>query len=267
MTPRITKTVAVFGAIVGLACVDMSAPKGPASISLLQLPSPSVVVGDSMRDSTGAPAPLNVIAYDANGTPLSDFTPQLFITDTGAVAHLIATSGILVGDKLGSVRVVGQVAGLQTPAATIPVTIAPTLIARTGSTTDTLRAPLTADTSVSSRGKLAAAVLVTGAEKAGAQGFVVRFKLQYAPRSASSTAAAIFLADDRGQPSVVDTTDGSGRASRDVVVITPFLGDSAVLFGKVDSVVVLAEASYKRALVSGAPVRIVIPLKVAATLP
>jgi len=267
VSPSITKILVVIGAVVGLACVDMSAPKGPASISLLQLPSPSVVIGDSMRDSTGAPAPLSVIAYDANGVPVSDFTPEVFITDTTGAAHLVTTSRILIGDKLGSVHVVGQIGALQTPPATIPVTIAPTLIARVGATTDTLRAPLTADTSVASRGKQAAAVLVTGAEKAGAQGFIVHFTLQYAPRSANSAAPAIFLADDRGQPSVVDTTDGSGRASRDVVVITPFLGDSAVLFGKIDSVVVLAQASYRRALVSGSPVRIVIPLKVAAKLP
>lgn len=267
MTPRITKTVAVIGAIIGVACVDMSAPKGPASISVLQLPSPSVVVGDSMRDSTGAPARLNVIAYDASGTPLSDVTPEFFITDTGAAAHIVPATGVLVGDKLGSVRIIGQIGALQTPVATVPVTIAPTLIERSGSTTDTLRAPLTADTSAASRGKLAAAVLVTGAAKVGAQGFIVRFKLLYAPRSASSTSQAVFLADDQGRPSTVDTSDASGRASRDVVVITPFLGDSAVLFGKVDSVVVLAEASYKRALVSGSPVRIVIPLKVAAKLP
>jgi hypothetical protein len=262
-----TKIVAVIGAIIGVACVDMSAPKGPASISLLQLPSPSVVVGDSMRDSTGAPAKLNVIAYDASGTPLSDVTPEFFITDTGAAAHIVSATGVLVGDKLGSVRIIGQIGSLQTPVATIPVTVAPTLIARVAASKDTLEAPLTADTSVASRGKLAAAVFVTGAEKAGAEKFVVRFTLVYAPRSASNAQPAVFLADDQGKPSVVDTTDASGRASRDVIVITPFLGDSAVLFGRVDSVVVLAEASYKRELVPGSPVRIVIPLKVAAKLP
>lgn len=267
MTPRIAKIVAVIGATIGLACVDMSAPKGPASISVLQLPSPSVVVGDSMRDSNGVPAKLNVIAYDANGVPLPDFTPQFFITDTGAAAHISSTTGVLIGDKLGSVRIVGQIGGLQTPVVTVPITVAPTLIARVAASKDTLEAPLTADTSVASRGKLPAAVLVTGAEKAGAQSFIVRFTLVYAPRSANNSQPAVFLADDQGKPSVVDTTDASGRASRDVVVITPFLGDSAVLFGRVDSVVVIAEASYKRAAVPGSPVRIVIPLKVAAKLP
>jgi hypothetical protein len=267
VTPRTTKILAVIGATIAVACVDMSAPNGPASISLLQLPSPSVVVGDSMRDSTGAPAALNVIAYDASGAPLSDFTPQFFITDTAAAAHIVSTTGILVGDKLGSVRIIGQIGALQTPVATVPVTVAPTLIERTTSSKDTLEAPLTADTSVARAGKLAAAVLVTGADKAGAQGFVVHFTLAYAPRSANNSPAAVFLADERGKPSTVDTTDASGRASRDVVVITPFLGDSAVLFGQVDSVVVVAETSYRRALVSGAPVRIVIPLKVAAKLP
>jgi hypothetical protein len=266
VTPRITKIFAVIGATIGLACVDMSAPKGPASISLLQLPSPSVVVGDSMRDSTGAPAKLNVIAYDANGSVITDFTPQFFITDTGPAAH-INSSGVLVGDKLGSVSIIGQVGTLQTPAMPVPVTVAPTLMARSGSTTDTLKAPLTADTSVASRGKLAAAVRLTGGDQVGAQKFIVHFKIDYAPRSAKETVPAIFLADDQGKPSTVDTTDASGGASRNIVVITPFLGDSAVLFGRVDSVVVIAEASYKRVPVPGSPVRIVVPLKVAAKLP
>ena len=266
MISRIATTVATLGAVIGIACVDMSAPKGPASISVLQLPSPSVVIGDVMRDSTGAPAKLGVIAYDANGTPIADIVPQFFITDTAPVAHFDA-SGTLVGDKAGTVRIIGQVSSLQTPPVSVPVTAAPTKIARAGTTTDTIRAPLAVDTL--QRGKSAAAVLVTGADAAGSQGFIVRYTLQYAPAKLdTSKAAAVFLADDSGKPSTADTTDGSGRASRDVVVIGRLLADQALKSGqRIDSAVVVAQTSYKGALVSGSPVQLVFPIKVTIPTP
>ena len=263
---RIATTVALVGAVIGMACVDMSAPNGPSSISVLQLPSPSVVIGDVMRDSLGAPAKLGVIAYDANGAPITDIAPQFFITDSVPVAHFDA-AGMLVGDKAGTVHIIGQVSSLQTPPVTLAVTPAPTKIAAASTTRDTIRAPLAADTL--QRGKVGAAVLVTGAANAGSQGFIVRYTLQYAPAKLdTSKAAAVFLADDAGKPSTADTTDGSGRASRDVVVIGRLLADQALKAGqKTDSAVVLAQTSYKGALVSGSPVRLVFPIKVTIPTP
>jgi hypothetical protein len=258
----------VIGAIVAVACVDMSAPKGPASISALQLPSPSVVVGDVMRDSTGAPAKLDVIAYDASGARLTDVAPQFFATDSGAPAT-VDLSGTVTGTKVGTVHVVGQIGTLQTPAAAIPVTVAPTLIARTTTTTDTLIAPLSVDTT--QKGTGAAAVTVTGVgptAPVGATGFIVKYKLLHAPSTISSSKSpAVFLADDQGNPSTVDTTDAAGHASRSVVVITAFLGDTSLLKGSVDSAVVTAETSYKGALVSPSPLRMVIPIVVRVKLP
>jgi len=266
--PRTATILAVIGAIIGVACVDMSAPSGPASISALQLPSPSVVVGDVMRDSLGAPAKLGVIAYDASGAKLTDVSPQFFVTDSGAPAT-VDLSGAVTGTKLGIVHVVGQIGTLQTPAAAIPVTVAPTLIARTSTTIDTLIAPLSVDTT--QRGTAAAAVTVTGVgatAPVGVTGFLVKYTLVQAPSTiASAKTAAVFLADDQGRPSTVDTTDAAGHASRNVVVITAFLGDTSLLKGKVDSAVVTAQTSYKGALVSPSPIRFVIPIVVRLKLP
>jgi hypothetical protein len=246
-----------------MACVDMSAPKGAASISVLQLPSPSVVIGDVMRDSLGAPAKLGVIAYDANGSPMTDVAAQFFITDSLPVAHFDA-SGALVGDKAGSVHIIGQVGSLQTPAVTLPITVAPTKITAAGKT-DTIKAPLVADTLTND--KKLAEVLVTGAGDAGSQGFIVRYTLQYAPAK-KDTAAAVFLVDDAGKPSSTDTTDASGRAGRNVAVNARRLADPALLGGqKVDSAVVLVQTSYKGVLVPGSPVRLVFPIKVIIPTP
>lgn len=266
MISRIATILAVIGAVIGVACVDMSAPSGPASISKLQLPSPSVVIGDVMRDSTGAPAKLSVIAYDANGARMTGVEAQFFVTDTGAPATLDA-SGTLTGTRMGTVHVVGQIGALQTPVEAIPVTVAPKLIARRSATADTLIAPLSTDST--QRGHDSAAVTVSGDSSLGAAGFIVKYALVYAPfTSSTSKSPAVFLADDQGNVSNVDTTDASGNASRSVVVISAFLGDAELLAGhKVDSAVVTAQASYKGALISPSPIRIVIPIVVRLKLP
>lgn len=260
MIPRIATILAVIGAVIGVACVDMSAPAGPASISALQLPSPSVVVGDVMRDSTGAPAKLSVIAYDANGARLTDVATQFFVTDTGAAATVDA-SGLLTGTKTGTVHVVGQIGALQTPVAAITVTVAPTHI--TSTAPDTLRPPPSIDTT--QRASKPDTVKVTGAGGVGAVGFVVKYALLQAPSTAaSSKSPAVYLGDDQGKPSTVDTTDASGIAIRNVWVVSAFLSDTVLanlLRGGVDSAVVTAQTSYKGALVSPSPIKIVIPIK------
>lgn len=268
MIPRIATILAVIGAVIGVACVDMSAPKGPASISALQLPSPSVVIGDVMRDSTGAPAKLSVIAYDANGAKLSDVATQFFVTDTGAPATVDA-SGVVTGTKAGTVHVVGQVGALQTPVASILITVAPKLIARADTITrvDTVHA----STDTTQRDAVAAAVKVSGDSGVGAAGFIVKYTLVHAPPTKStSKTPAVFLVDDQSNPSTVDTTDASGQASRKVVVVGAFLADTtlaSLLSGKPDSAVVTAQTSYKGALVSPSPIRIVIPIVATLKLP
>ncbi|HEU4787096.1 MAG TPA: hypothetical protein VFS57_06800, partial [Gemmatimonadaceae bacterium] len=72
MIRRTTTILLVALATLAAACLDMSAPKGAASISLLQLPSGYVVRGDVMRDSGGAAAKLVVLAYDGDGKVIED---------------------------------------------------------------------------------------------------------------------------------------------------------------------------------------------------
>lgn len=271
MIRRIVTPLITIAALTALACVDMSAPKGAASISQLLLPSPSVVVGDTMRDSTGAVASLRVIAYDANDAPIAGLPTTFFITDTSKLAH-IASSNMLVGDKQGSVHIIGQVSGVQTNPATVPVTVAPTTFAlsTTLALPDTFVVPFTGgnDTTSSSTGTQAIAVTLKGVGDTASLMFIVKYQLAYAPATKqSSSSAAVFLADDNGKPSLVDTTDVSG-ASRRVVVKSALLADAAVQGGtKSDSVVVLVMASYKGKPVNGSPIRVKLPLKGKLVLP
>jgi hypothetical protein len=258
----------VIGAVIVVACVDMSAPNGPASISALQLPSPSVVVGDVMRDSTGAPAKLGVIAFDADGKRLTDQSPQFFSTDSAGPA-LVDLAGAVLGNKVGTAHVVGQIGTLQTPIAAIPVTVAPKTIAPTATKIDTLFAPLSGDTA--QHGSTPVAVTVSGDSGVAAVGFIVKYTLVKAPATKSgSKLPAVYLADDANPPipSTVDTTDASGHASRNLIVVTALLADTTLLLpGRVDSAVVTAQTSYKGALVPPSPIRFVIPIVVRLKLP
>ncbi|HSQ30124.1 MAG TPA: hypothetical protein VLN49_09755 [Gemmatimonadaceae bacterium] len=264
MIRRTTTILLVALATLAGACLDMSAPKGPASISLLRLPSGYVVRGDVMRDSAGAAAKLGVLAFDGDGQPIADVTPEFFIIDSNPAAHFDA-SGTLVGDRLGSIRVIGQIGNLQTPLTSIPITLAPTTIVR-GQGTDTIRAPLGAD-SASSIGSTPLSVIVRGLGDTTVQGVVVHYTITRTLES-SSQQPAVYIGDASNKPASADTTDGSGNASKKrLVVLTRRLADQALVSGqKVDSAVVEASATYKGAPLANSPLRIVVPVRVTISI-
>lgn len=250
----------MLGATLAVACVDMSAPKGPAYISTLLLPSPSVVVGDVMRDSNGTPAPLAIVAYNSDNSAITGSVAQFFVVDTLRYAHL--TSGNqLFGDKIGTTRVVGQIGNLQTTAISVPVTYAPDTLKKV-TAFDTLNAPLGAD-SATSLSTLALGVMVRSALDSAAQGFIVHYVIIHAPRTASSaTSPAVYLADDNGKPALADTSDATGLASPRLAVNTYFMADSArfVTGTYVDSVVIDASAKYNGRVIKGSPIRFIVRL-------
>lgn len=265
MNRRIVGSLVTIAAVTAIACVDMSAPKGASSISQLILPSPSVVVGDTMRDSLGNVAPLNVIAYDGKDSAISGLEKLFFITDSTKAAHL-AKGTFVIGDKQGTTQIVGQVSGVQTLPAPVFVTVEPKTFALATSPAlpDTFSIPLTkpGDTTAASTGSQAIAVTLKGVGDTASLGFLVSYKLAYAPPAiAGTTVPAVFIGADASKQSLVDTTDASG-ASRSVIVRTGLLDPS-----KIDSVVVLISTSYKGKPVSGSPIRVKLPLKIKTVLP
>jgi len=262
---RRTTTILLVGlATLAAACLDMSAPKGAASISLLQLPSGYVVRGDVMRDSAGAAAKLAVLAYDGDGKPIEDVPAQFFIVDSNPAAHFDA-SGVLVGDRLGSIRVIGQIGNLQTPLTSIPITLAPLTIAPVP-IKDTLAAPLGSD-SVSSIGHKALSAVVRAAGDTVVPGVSVHFAITRTLAS-SSQGPAVYIGDAGGKPSIRDTTtDASGSASRTVYVLTRRLADPGIVCGqKADTVIVEASATYKGAPLAGSPARIIGPVCISVSI-
>ena len=215
-----------------------------------------------MRDSTGAPAMLSVIAYDADGNRISGVTPQFVITDSIKFAHFDA-SGVLTGDSLGIVNVLGEFGNLQTPVAHIPITVAPTSI-QAVPPVDTFRVTYTADTTPVAT---PIGAVISGANGTFAQGFVVHFALTYAPATKAGKSPAVSLRNG-DTLSVAGPTDASGHVSRSLDVIVPFLADTAFAAGlKVDSAVIEMTASYKGLPIPGSPIRLVLPIVIKVSLP
>lgn len=239
MTPaRLSRRAAAFaGATLGwyvLSCTEVPAPEGGVvSISNVRRPSPGVVVGDTMRDSTGMVAPLRVIAYGIDDEPLAAPPPASFVAlDT--TAHLSGSR--LIGDRVGIVRVVGKVGTLQTRPDTIPVTLSPDTLVRSDSTLHRVSYSLTGDTVVNS-GELGTIVQHLLPAASGVQAVIVKYAITKSPTGKSSPTALLMSGT---RESARDTSDGSGRASRVARLRLNALGSLGV-----DTVLVDATASYR----------------------
>ena len=253
----------LVGVATAVACIDMSAPAGAAAISLVQLPAPFVVRGDTMRDSTGAVAPVTVTSYNAEGEPIA-FPFELFVLDTMFRAHF-TVNHLLLGDKLGNVTVVGQASGVQTLSVNVPVTVRPTTIVL-GTKPDTLRAPLGSDSASSiGRSNPPLSTIVKGAGDTTVQGVIVHYRITRTLPSSSTTIPSVYIGDASGKPTETDTTDAQGVAGKRYVTVLTRLLTGPVL-QQPDSVVVEATASYKGAYLTFAPLRIVTPVKVVISI-
>src|SRR6266566_4499204 len=103
--------VSIGGAV---ACTDISGSSTSVlSIQFDTLPSPSVVVGDTLRDTTGAVIRPVVHAFNFKGEEILP-TPVFFLSpDSGVTVDSI--TGIVVGDSLRSTpaRIIATVGRLQ----------------------------------------------------------------------------------------------------------------------------------------------------------
>lgn len=229
---------AVLGAITWwlVSCREIPAPEGGVlALSPIMLPSPGLVAGDTMRDSTGFVAPLRVTAYALNGDSLSPQPTATFVVlDTGA--HL--AGALLIGDNVGrTVRVVGTVGSLQTQFASVKVTALPDTIVAADSIVHRKAYSINAGDTVSVSPELS--VLVQNlATSAGVEAVIVRYVIDRAPPTTGS-GATVVLASGNVRSSR-DTTDASGRAAR-----TARLRIAALNRFTTDTVMVSATAAYR----------------------
>lgn len=222
-----------------VSCREIPAPAdGVQSISALTLPSPGLVAGDTMRDSLGFAAPLNLIAYSVGGLPLDPQpVPTFVVIDTGA--HL--TGGrYLVGDTPGTtVRVVGTVSSLQTQPVPFKVTLLPDTLVAADSTLHHKDYLLADGDSVIASADLNVLVQHRATTPSGVDAVIVNYMIDKSPAAKPDQGPTVVLRSASAQSSR-DTTANAGRAAR-----SARLRIAAMTTFTTDTVIVSANASYR----------------------
>jgi hypothetical protein len=248
--------LACIAAIVALtlgtfACEDLSGDsKSVLSLEFDSLATPSVVVGDTLRDTTGAVALPVVHAFNFNGDEIES-APIWFQSPDSGISVDSAT-GIVVGDSLRSTpaRIIATIAKLQA-IQQVTVTLRPDLIGGQH-VSDSLEYSLLDTTQNVS--PVLSIKLTHGAapNDSAVPAYIVSFSIvsESAPELGE-------LVNESKKPSSVDTTDASGIAGR-AIRLHPLLLSSD---NPVDSIIVNATAKYRGVPVSGSPVRLVLKVK------
>jgi hypothetical protein len=235
-----------------LACTDVSGSSTSVlSIQFDSLAAPSVVVGDTLRDTTGAVIVPVVRAFNFNGDEITSVTVRFQSPDSGVVVDSI--SGIIVGDSLRSTpaRIIATVGTLQA-IQRVAVTLRPDLITALHDRDSLSYSVLDTTLNVTSEQTMLTVKLTHGVapNDSVVKSYIVSFEIveQADPRLAE-------LVNGSGKPSIVDTTDANGVAGR-AIRLHPLFLTSAV-----DSIIVNATTKYRGVEVSGSPVQLVLLVK------
>ena len=198
--------------VAAVACFELSDPgEGVTSISSIDVPWPSVAVGDTMRDSTGAVAPLRVVAFDANGDTVRDASATFTVLDTGLT---VDAAGLVRGGQTAlasAVRVIATVEVLQSPIANIRVVPRPTAVRDTmirPADSTAARYPPPSAFSDTTLGPFGFRVL---SGTTGVPAWLVRFRLLRSTfRPIDAASPVVTLETDEGRSSLTDTTNADG---------------------------------------------------------
>jgi len=232
-----------------LACTDI--PTGDddlLSFEFAPLPSPSVVVGDTLRDTLGVVGPLRITAFNFAGDTIAGASVRYRPLD--ARIRVDSVTGIVIGDSasLVSSRILAVLDDIE-GFITIPVVLRPdTLVA--SNDRDTLSYSLT-DTTVNVSTAMGVRVLHGPALSDSA---VRSYRVTFEVISSANPALSRFI-DEAGRTSSADTSDVSGAAGRRVRV------DVTKLTAAIDSVVMRASVRYRGQHIRGSPLRLVLELK------
>jgi hypothetical protein len=235
------------GAIFIAACVDI--PTGADDILSIQfdpLPSPSVVVGDSLRDTLGIVKPVSFKAFNFSGDEVSN--PQVTFSTVDRGIRVDPARGFVLGDSVRSgARVFANVGGL-TASVMISVSLRPDTIIGSNDR-DSLSYLLTDTVNVSS--PLGVRVLHIGTtDTSSVASYLVSFRIL----SPTDTAFAQ-LVTDAGTQSSLDTTDTGGVGARRIRINLKRIASLT------DSVIVQALVKYRGVNVRGSPARLVLKVK------
>jgi hypothetical protein len=241
----------IFGlAAAGGACNDVSGSSNSVlSIQFDTLPSPAVVLGDTLRDTAGAIVHPVVHAFNFKGAEIAQAPIWFQTPDSGIIVD--SASGIIIGDSLisSSARVIATVGNLQA-LQRVDVTLRPDNLQAVNALDSLKYSVLDSTKNVSPELQVKLTHGISPNDSA-VKSYIVSFTIVY-----QSNPQLGQLVNVSGKASQVDTTNTSGIAGRMIRMHPVFLGSSSV-----DSIVVNATARYHGNPVSGSPVRLVLLLK------
>jgi hypothetical protein len=255
MTPgRIACAVALAAISVAslLSCTDIpTSDTAVLSIAFDSLAAPSVVVGDTLRDSTGKAVPIQATVFNFQGTVISGAPVRFHALDRGL--RVDSVTGFAIGDSVRATpaRIAVSVGGLQA-IRTLDVVLRPDTVASVNGRDSVLYSLLDSTKNVSPALSVRVLHSLTSSDSA-----VKSYVVSFAVISPADTLLAI-LVNEGGKSSRVDTTDATGLASRQIRI------SPGRLTALTDSVIVHATVKYHGAHLRGSPVRLVLKVKPAA---
>lgn len=243
------KTCAAIAAVFLLACTEISGNRNDVlSVQFDTLASPSVVVGDTLRDTLGVISLPHVIAFNFQNETVSAAV-RYRSPDRGV--SIDSLTGLIIGDSMRAtpVRIIASVGALQAQQP-LGVTFRPDTIVPIRAR-DTLTESLLDTTKNFSSGFSAQLIHHTAsAVDSGVPFYIVSFQI-----TSPAGSSFVDLVNEAGKISNVDTTDAQGTIGRRVHLHILPVGTQP------DSVVINATAKYRGVNVKGSPVRLVVIIK------
>jgi hypothetical protein len=236
----------VAGAV---SCTDVpTSDNAVLSIAVDSLPSPSVVLGDTLRDSTGTAVAIHATVYNFKGAVVANAPVRFHALDGGLRVDSI--TGFAIGDSVRTTpsRVAVSIGNLQA-IQTLDVTLRPDTVVAVNARDSLVYSLVDSTKNISPALSVKVRHSLTSADSA-----VKSYLVSFAVVSPADTLLAI-LVNDAGLASRVDTTDASGVAGRKIKL------NPVRLTSLTDSIIVRATVKYLGLQLRGSPVRLVLLLK------
>lgn len=252
-----TLVFAPFAAIsVAAGCAEIgTGPDRPAAIELEPYPSPSIVVGDTLRDFEGVVSPIRAVVRNVSGDAIADAPVRYLYADFNRDSALSvdSASGIVVAAKTptGEPRLAARVGSTLQVIRPLVVTIRPDTMEGSSptQTLNLLPVDTAANRTVAFRAVLQNTETTT---KRPVNAWVVRYRLVSPANPNNDTTLAAWLVNEQNRPTTLDTTGTQGEVDRFVRV----RAGAFPVSGTVDSVVVEMQAFYRGRPLKGAPLRL-----------
>ncbi len=249
-----TPLVVAVAALIGACTAVSTSPTTVAAIEFDSLPFPSIVTGDTMRDSLGRASALHAVLFNGTGGIIANPSVQYIAFDTGLT---IGAGGILTAQaRNGSVRVIASAGGLQTQPRTVLIARRPDSVLVTGKLVDTIKyvVPDLATTNVSPLLSLKLVTSDTGGGVSTTQGWLVSYQMSYKGKvlSKTDTTVASIWHKSANNVSIVDTSGADGTVGRRIRLRPYGLGTDTA-----GTLTIVATVRYKGVAVRGSPVTFV----------